>query len=241
MRALLLLGVFAALVVAGAALAVAGSASGQNPTLFATVGPGFSIRVADGAGNGITRIPPGTYTVEVSDLAAVHNFHLTGPGGFDMSTTVEGTGTAEWTVTFQLGTYHYQCDPHPGSMKGDIVVEAGAPLPQPGTTTTTTTTTGTPLPPPPPVRGLAGTVTGATIALKTLGGTKVTSLKAGRVVIGVSDLSATNNFHLVGPGVNRMTTRAGKVKVSWRLTLKRGLYVYRSDATPRLRGSFRAL
>jgi hypothetical protein len=40
--------------------------------------------------------------------------------------------------------------------------------------------------------------------------------------------------------VNRMTSRAGKVKVSWRLTLRRGLYVYRSDASPRLRGSFRA-
>jgi hypothetical protein len=53
-------------------------------------------------------------------------------------------------------------------MKGDIVVEAGAPLPEPGTTTTTTTTTtGTPPTPPPLVRRLAGSVgPGATIALR---------------------------------------------------------------------------
>ena len=59
-------------------------------------------------------------------------------------------------------------------------------------------------------------------------------------MIGVSDVSARNNFRLVGPGVNRLTPRGGKVKVIWRLTLRRGLYVYRSDANPRLRGSFRA-
>lgn len=236
MRALLLITIVAA-------LSLAGSASGQNPTLFATVGPGFSIRVADGAGNRITRLPPGTYTVVVADQAAEHNFHLTGPG-VDMSTDVEATGTFTWTVTLQAGSYHYQCDPHLSTMKGDIAVEAGAPLPTPGTTTTTTTTT-TPLPPAPrptpaPARRLTAAVTGTTISLKTLAGRKLTTIKAGRVVIGVSDVSATNNFHLTGPGVNRTTPRGGKVKVVWRLTLRRGLYVYRSDAKPRLRGSFRA-
>jgi hypothetical protein len=236
MRALLLITVVAA-------LSLAGSASGQNPTLFATVGPGFSIRVADGAGNRITRLPPGTYTVVVADQAAEHNFHLTGPG-VDMSTDVEATGTFTWTVTLQAGTYHYQCDPHLSTMKGDIAVEAGAPLPTPGTTTTTTTTT-TPPPPAPtpkpaPARRLTAAVTATTISLKTLAGRKLTALKAGRVVIGVSDVSAKNNFHLTGPGVNRTTPRGGKVKTVWRLTLRLGLYVYRSDANPRLRGSFRA-
>jgi Copper binding proteins, plastocyanin/azurin family len=235
MRGLVVVSVFAALVLAG-------SASADNPTLFATVGPGFSIRVADGAGNRITSIPPGTYTVVVKDLAAAHNFHLTGPG-VDMSTDVDGTGTFTWAVTFQAGSYHYQCDPHFTIMKGDIAVEAGAPLPAPPTTTTTTTTPSPPPPPPPapaPIRRLSASVTGTTISLKTLGGARLTTIKAGRVVIGVSDVSATNNFHLVGPGVNRATPRGGKVKAVWRLTLRRGLYRYRSDANPRLRGSFRA-
>ncbi len=218
----------------------ASSASAQgNATLFATVGPGFSIRVADGAGNRITRIPPGTYTVVVKDQAAEHNFHLSG-AGVDMSTDVEAAGTFTWTVTFQAGTYHYQCDPHFTTMKGDIAVETGAPLPAPATTTTTTTTTPTPTPAPATrAVALSGSVgPGATIALRR-GAAKLVALKAGRVVLTVRDRSTRDNFHLTGPGVNRTTSKAGRTTVVWRLTLRRGLYTYRSDATPPLRGSFR--
>jgi hypothetical protein len=229
-----------------AALAFAGGSSAQaNPTLFGTVGPGFSIRVADGAGNRVTQIPPGTYTVVVKDLATEHNFHLTGPG-VEMSTDVDATGTFTWTVTFGAGTYHYQCDPHATIMKGDIAVQAGAPLPAPGPattteTTTTTTTTATP-PPPPPIRRLAAVVGARSIALRTSSGAKVVRLKAGPVVIGVSDVTSQQNFHLVGPGVNRRTTLGGTLKASWRVTLRRGTYVYRSDAAPlRLRGTFRVV
>jgi hypothetical protein len=232
MRGLVLIALFVA-------LALAGGAGAQNATLFATVGPGFSIRVEDGAGNRITRIPPGTYTVQVSDVATEHNFHLTGPGGLDMSTTVEGTGTSTWTVAFQAGTYHFQCDPHFNTMKGDITVEAGAPSPAPPPITTTTTTSTPPPPVPVPVRRLAGSVgPGATIAVR-IGASRVTALKAGPAVLTVSDRSAKDNFHLTGPGVNRSTSRAGMPTLTWRLTLRRGLYVYRSDASPRLRGSFR--
>src|SRR5581483_9729323 len=163
-----------------AALTLAGSASADTPTLFATVGPGFTIRVADGGGNRITRLPPGTYTVVVKDQATEHNFHLSGPG-VDMATDVEATGTSTWTVSFQQGTYHYQCDPHFTVMKGDIAVEAGAPAP-------TSTTTPTPAPAP-PVRRLAATVGASAIALKSSSGARVTRLKAGPVVIRVSDLS----------------------------------------------------
>jgi hypothetical protein len=235
MRGLLLIAIVAA-------LALAGSAGAQSPTLFGTVGPGFSIRVVDGAGNRVTRIPPGTYTVKVSDLATEHNFHLSGPGGFDMTTTVEGTGDATWTVNFQVGTYHYQCDPHLTQMKGDISVEEGAPLPAGAPPTTTTTTTTTPPPPPSPapaVRKLLGSVgPGNTITLR-FNGRKVTTLKAGRVVVTINDRSAKHNFRLKGLGVNRGTSKLGRGVTTWRLTLKRGLYVYSSDATPSLRGAFR--
>ena len=57
------------------------------------------------------------------------------------------------------------------------------------------------------------------------------------MVITVNDRSAKDNFHLVGPGVNRRTSKLGKARVTWKLTLKRGLYTYRSDATPSLRRS----
>ena len=119
MRTLLLLSVFAA-------LGLAGGAAAQNPMLFATVGPGFSIKLApDPSGGRILQIPPGTYTIKVSDLSPEHSFHLSGPG-VDMATSVEGTGTAIWTITFQEGTYHFECDAHPTTMKGDFTVVAGA-------------------------------------------------------------------------------------------------------------------
>jgi hypothetical protein len=222
-----------------AALALTGSASADNPTLFGTVGPGFSIRVADGAGNRVTRIPPGTYTLVVKDQAAEHNFHLSGPGGVDMSTDVEATGTFTWTITFQLGIYHYQCDPHFTQMKGDISVEDGAPLPASAPPTTTTTTTSLPPAPPPakPVALRAVVGPGSRIALSR-GVARVRVLKAGPAVISVTDLSAKDNFHLTGPGVNRLTSRVGKTKVAWRVRLRPGIYRYRSDATPTLRGSF---
>ncbi|HKP19015.1 MAG TPA: hypothetical protein VJT84_11080 [Gaiellaceae bacterium] len=218
-----------------AVLLAAGSAGAQSNVLVATVGPGFSIRIADSAGNRVTQVAPGAYTIQVHDLSEEHNFHLTGPG-VDMTTEVGLTGDATWNVTLQDGTYHYQCDPHFTSMRGDLRV--GSALPP--TTTTTTTTTPTPKPVPKPVT-LLGTVSSTAISVKSLAGKRVLSLKAGAVVIRVADLSKTQNFHLTGPGVNRLTTKAGLTKASWKLTLKRGTYVYRSDANPKLRGTFRAV
>jgi hypothetical protein len=58
-------------------------------------------------------------------------------------------------------------------------------------------------------------------------------------VITVADRSTTDDFHLLGAGVNRATSRRGVGVVRWRVTLRRGVYVYRSDATPTLRGTLR--
>jgi plastocyanin len=206
--------------------AFSGAAGAQSPTLTATVGPGFQIRLADGTGNAVTHIDPGTYTIQVEDKAAIHNFHLTGPG-VDQATDIEQTGSFVWTVTFVDGRYHYQCDAHPTTMKGDFTV---------GTAPATTTTT----PAPKPISLGARVGPGPTIAV-TRAGARLKTLAAGPVVVVVRDRSAKDNFHLAGPGVNRVTSRPGKSTVTWRLTLKRGLYTYRSDATPSLRGSFRAV
>ena len=229
MRALLLIAAFAT-------LALAGGAAADNPTLLATVGPGFSIKLTDASGTRAVQVVPGTYTINVSDLSAEHNFHITGPG-VDQTTTVDGTGTATWTVTFQEGTYHYECDAHPTTMKGNLIVSATAP-PPPATTTTTTTTL-PPAPPPParPVLLRAKVGPGATISL-TRAGVRVRALAAGPAVIAVMDFSARDNFHLVGPGVNRQTPKASRVKVSWRVRLRVGIYRYRSDASAALKGSF---
>jgi hypothetical protein len=76
----------------------------------------------------MTRIPPGTYTIQVHDLSTTHDFHLTGPGGVDRRTEVSEIEHPIWTVTFREGTYTFKCDAH-ASMKGTFVVASGAPAP----------------------------------------------------------------------------------------------------------------
>jgi plastocyanin len=115
------IGVLLALSCAGlvAAVAVARSAS-TDGTLQATVGPGFSISLTQN-GTRVTHLEPGTYTITVDDKADLHNFHLFGPG-VDQATAVDAIATATWVVTFQDGTYTYDCDAHPASMIGRFTV-----------------------------------------------------------------------------------------------------------------------
>jgi hypothetical protein len=129
-------GVILALSLAGliAAVSVARPAS-TDGTLQANVGPGYSITLTQN-GTKVTHLDPGTYTIDVNDQADIHNFHLFGTG-VNETTTVEGTGTATWTVTFSDGTYTYVCDAHPGSMIGKFTVGS--------VPTTTTTPTAAPL------------------------------------------------------------------------------------------------
>ena len=96
-----------------------GGASGT--TLQGSVGPGFDISLKDASGNDVSTLTPGTYTIDVNDQADIHNFHLSGPG-VDEATDVSGTGTTTWTVTFNKGTYTFQCDPHASSMNGSFQV-----------------------------------------------------------------------------------------------------------------------
>jgi hypothetical protein len=130
------IGVILALSCAGliAAVSVARPAS-TDGTLQANVGPGYSITLTQN-GARVSHLDPGTYTINVNDQADVHNFHLFGTG-VNETTTVEGTGTATWTVTLVDGTYTYVCDAHPGSMIGKFTVGS--------VPTTTTTPTAAPL------------------------------------------------------------------------------------------------
>jgi plastocyanin len=77
---------------------------------------------------------------------------------------------------------------------------------------------------------LAGTVgPGFSITLAKAG-KKVTSLKAGSYTITVSDKAKIHDFHLLGPGVNKVITTvpfAGKKTVT--VTLKKGTYTYQCD------------
>ena len=76
---------------------------------------------------------------------------------------------------------------------------------------------------------LTGTVgPGFTITLKK-GTTKVTKLKAGTYIFKISDKSSIHNFHLFGPGVNKLTSVGGTGSTTWTLKLKAGKYTYQCD------------
>jgi hypothetical protein len=95
-----------------------------------------------------------------------------------------------------------------------------------------------PPPPPLPTKLTASVGPGATISLKMSSGARPTSLKAGSYVITVHDRSGKDDFHLVGPGVNRLTSVGGMGTAVWRVKLSAGVYRYHSDAHPALKGTF---
>lgn len=201
--------------------------------LIASVGPGMTISLTTQAGAPVTHLDPGTYDIQISDQSAEHNWHLFGPGGVNAGTDVEFVGSRTITVTLGDGAFTYLCDVHPYDMVGQFTV---------GNVTT-------PPPPPPPPGGgsgggasgkLVGTVgPGMTISL-TKGGAKVKSLKAGKYTVTVRDRSASQDFHLKGPGVNKKTGVGAKGTQTWTVTLKSGAYSFFSDPAQRkLHGSFR--
>ena len=81
---------------------------------------------------------------------------------------------------------------------------------------------------------------GRSISLRNAGGTKITSVAGPTPAdITVNDRSKVDNFHLTGPGVKKATGVGFRGRVTWKVTLSPGTYVYRSDRHKRtLHGSF---
>jgi hypothetical protein len=203
-----------------AAVLLPGSGHAADPVLKAKVGPGFSISIANAAGVKVTRVPAATYSIDVSDLSPEHNFHLRGPGGIDRATDVVGTGDVTWNVTLVDGNYTFNCDAHPGTMRGTLGVGAA----------------------PPPMPRLTGRVgPGKVLSLKTAAGATVKSLAAGAYKLTVRDATKVDNFHVLGKGVNKRTGVKFRGKVTWTVSFRAGTtYVVRSDAHPKLRRTFKA-
>jgi plastocyanin len=213
-RPLLLLPlVLAAVVVPGSA-----NSAAKGIALTATVGPGFTIRLVDANGSVVRQLDAGDYSITIKNLspAQEHNFHLIGPG-VDRASAFDNT-TVTWDVTLSNGTYNVKCDAHPATMKGSFHV---GPVP----------------PAPKKLNGKVGPR--RTIWLKTASGATVKTLKAGAYKIAVRDATKADNFHLVGPGVNKKTGIKFRGSVTWTLKLKAGKYTFRSDAHKKLRRAFR--
>ena len=219
--------VIAAVAAAFVAVVPAAAAPTQVPreTLTGTVGPDFTIFLRHADGRNVTQLDAGFYRIVVNDQSIEHNFHLSG-AGVNQATSVERVETVTWDVTFaDAQRYTFLCDPHSTTMRGTFNV-GNVPAPPP--------------PPPPAVRRLTGVVTARAISVRTASGSRARTVARGRYRITVRDTARNQNFHLIGPGLNRKTTVGGTARRTWTVTLRRGIYRYRSDASTRLRGSFRA-
>ena len=84
---------------------------------------------------------------------------------------------------------------------------------------------------------LQGDVGKNAISLK-LDGKPLKTLLAGDYTFVVADRSATQNFHLKGPGLNKSTGKRKVGRLSFTTKLAKGKYSYFSDARPSLRGTF---
>ena len=212
----LVLAVVAVSLVGGAATARA-----AGPVLTGDVGIGdaFVITLNDAAGNKVTHLDAGTYTLDLHDHSAFHNFHFSGPG-VDVLTSVDGIENKTFTVTLTDGTYFFNCDPHSAQMKGRFTV---------GTVTT-------PLPPAPAPAAakLAASIgPGSKATLRPLAG-----ISAGKAVVTVRDTSVSDGFRLSGPGLVKTTAAKFRGTVTWTVRLTAGRYSFGSARNSKLRKSF---
>ncbi len=201
------------LVVALAVAALLGAADGaatqaQSTTLTASVGPGLTISLRTAGGAAVTRLNPGTYTINVNDQSEFHSFALSGPGGVSEDSGIAFIGMVSWTVTLTNGTYTFRCLAHPTSMRGTF---AGGSAGTPPVKTIT-----------PSTRLVVTSGPAQVISLKTAGGAAVKQMKVGTYNVTVRDRGAVHNVHLRGPGYNKKTaplTYRGTQK--WKVALKR--------------------
>ena len=193
------------------ALGTAQGATGDVPKLVGTVGPGFTIDLADASGKHVDVLPAGQYELLVHDLSSEHNFVLGSKttGARIASTEVEFVGDQTFTIDLTAGQYAYACSPHFQVMNGSLRVLAATP-------------------PIVETKTLSAKVDARSLSLS------AKRVTAGRYRLTVVDRSKSRNFHLVGPGANRRTGKTFIGRVVWTLQLGAGTYRFGSD--PRLSG-----
>jgi hypothetical protein len=149
-------------------------------------------------------IPPGAYTIRMTDDANEHNFHLSGPG-VDMATGVDTTSSPTWTVTLQPGaTYKFQCDTHFDFMYGVFQTSGTAGSASSGgsasgSSSTSTSSSSSSSSAASSLAGtLAGTLSASGSATLTSKRKAVSRLKAGRYSFAITDKDSKGGFTLQG-------------------------------------------
>ena len=81
---------------------------------------------------------------------------------------------------------------------------------------------------------------GSQVTLRSPSGQGIARLRPGTYRILVSDKSRTQNFHLVGPGINKRSGIAYVGRTTWKLKFQPGVYRYGSDLAGKMK-SFRVV
>ena len=109
-------------VVTLATMVLASASLAKTAKLTGTVGPGFTITLAQG-GKKVTKLKAGTYTFVIADKSSIHSYGLDGPHGFAKDfTSVPFKGTKTFTVKLKAGKYKYYCSAHESTMFGHFTV-----------------------------------------------------------------------------------------------------------------------
>jgi hypothetical protein len=239
----------AALLAVSAAVAASRHTS-DSPSLNVTFRADKTVSVVDGGGNPVGTssgapavIPPGTYNVFISDPTFVPDIEwdLAGPGVKLTSNMSAGEEISEaWVETFAPNsTYTYRDDNRPPAVWTFVTSAAGS---GPTTTTSPPLTSTVPISSgnngktksSNPIGSLASrgaliaTVTAAGKATLAFKGKGVTSLKAGKYTVKVTDRAAKAGFSLqeYKKSAKTITTAAFKGKKSLTITLAAGQWVF---------------
>ena len=210
-------------VCAALGLGCASSSTAATLTLTATFNPDGSMRLALGDGTSVglpgTAIPPGPYLVVVNNndssdnFGDTHDFHLSGPGvDAEAVLTQQEESQWTWTVTFQPNaTYTFQDDYRPTLVHIVFRTSSTAPASVSGTAPASAPPASGKSPAavaknpsvvgsavaPDPFRGTLTALVGRAGSLSLArAGKNVTSLRAGRYRVVVTDMSAKSGFIL---------------------------------------------
>jgi plastocyanin len=110
--------------VATLTLAATAPAGPVATKLNGTVGPGFTISLAQN-GKKVKTLKAGTYAFTIADKATIHNFVLEeeSPSHVEKTLTSVGfQGTKTVTLKLAKGKWKYYCAPHEATMKGFFTV-----------------------------------------------------------------------------------------------------------------------
>jgi plastocyanin len=115
--AVAIVAVFALVVLALAATALAGSQA-THQKLLGVVGKNDAFKISlTSKGKSVKTLKAGTYTITIQDDSTIHNYELDGPKGKSWDFTSVGfKGTKTITLKLAKGTYKAFCEPHESFM-----------------------------------------------------------------------------------------------------------------------------